>query len=155
MSSYQVLKNNDFASAQSQNDGVDAVPSNVLPPRIARPFATSKRIRAVQAVSGSTASAGQTSILKLQTGFGSGFLISNSVYLTFQLAVTQAANSFGFKGSCPSAFALINRLTISQSAVLEQIQNYGIYMTNVLKPWCSSANAENISCVNRRRYWPK
>lgn len=147
MSSFQILKNNDFASAASQDDGLNIVPSVVLPPRVGKPFQTSKKIRQVQAVSGSTAGPGQTSILKLQTGYGAGFLVPNSVYLTFQFYAVQAANTYGFKGSCPSAFSLINRLTLSQSAVIEQLQNYGIYLTNVLKPWCSSANSENISNI--------
>jgi hypothetical protein len=38
-------------------------------------------------------------------------------------------------------------LTLSQSAVIEQLQNYGVYLTNVLKPYASSANAENISNI--------
>ncbi len=148
MSLYQNLtKIYDVPDAQSQNDSVNQVPRSCLPPRVGRPFMARKQIRQIQAVSGATAGPSQTSIIKIPTGNGAGFMVAGSAYLNFRFAVTQASATWGFAGSLGDASALINRLTLSQSVILEQIQNYGLFSTNVVSPYATSANYSNISQV--------
>ena len=134
----------DYTYEMQQDDGVNAVPRSMNPARIARPVQCSKQIKNISAISGSTATSGQLSLIQLPFGAGSGFMKPGSAYLRFRYQGTQAAEgSHGFKGSVPSAQALIQRLTVSQNSNIELINEYGRLMTNVVYPLMTSADYMN------------
>jgi len=133
----------DYTYEMEQNDGVNVIPRGMNPSRIARPVQCSKQIKNIAAISGSTANSGNLSLVQLAFGAGAGFMKPGSAYLRFRYQGTQSANSHGFKGSVPSAQALIQRVTISQNSNIELINEYGRLMTNVIYPFMTSADYMN------------
>jgi hypothetical protein len=133
----------------AHNNGENAIPRAILPQRLAKPIPSRKIVKQIPAISGSTAGPSQTSIVRINTGNGAGFAVAGSFYLLFKLAVTQAANSWGFAGAVPDASALISRLTVSQSLPIEVIQNYNKYVTNIVKAYaCHSTNMNQDSVLS-------
>ena len=137
----------EYSLDAAHNNGENAIPRAILPQRLAKPVPSRKIIKQIPAISGSTAGPSQTSIVRINTSNGAGFAVSGSFYLLFKLAVTQAANTWGFAGSIPDASALINRLTVSQSLPIEVIQNYNKYVTNIVKPYATHSTNINQECV--------
>ncbi|NBP66959.1 MAG: hypothetical protein EBU66_20225 [Bacteroidetes bacterium] len=133
----------DYNYEAQQDDGVNVVPRSMNPARIARPVQCSKQIKNISAISGSTATSGQLSLIQLPFGAGAGFMKPGSAYLRFRYQGTQAANYHGFKGSVPSAQALIQRLTVSQNSNIELVNEYGRLMTNVIYPFMTSSDYMN------------
>ena len=131
-----------------QNDGVNAVPRSMLPSRISRPVQATKSIKNISAISGSTATSGQLSLIQLPYGAGAGFMKPGSSYLRFRYAGTQTANTHGFAGSCPTAQSLIQRLTISQNNSIELIQEYGKLVSNIIYPFMTTSDYQNSVALN-------
>ena len=146
MSSINALKT--YGVEVEQNDGINAVPRSMLPARISRPVQATKSIKNISAISGSTATSGQLSLIQLPYGAGAGFMKPGSAYLRFRYAGTQAANFHGFAGSCPTAQSLIQRLTVSQNNAVELINDYGKLVSNIIYPFMTSSDYQNTVAIN-------
>jgi hypothetical protein len=146
MSSINALKT--YGVEMEQNDGVNAIPRSMLPARISRPVQANKSIKNISAISGSTATSGQLSLIQLPYGAGAGFMKPGSAYLRFRYAGTQASNFHGFAGSCPTAQSLIQRLTISQNNSVELINSYGKLVSNIIYPFMTSSDYQNSVAIN-------
>ena len=138
MSVGSIYKSSILPNKEQQDDGVDSLPLSLIPARISRALPSKKSMKQIYAVSGVTSGPGQTSIIQFPNGANAGYLTAGSCYFFFKLTVTQASNSYGFKGSAPSAQSLINRLTVSCGSQLESINNYGMLCTNIISPFSSS-----------------
>jgi hypothetical protein len=146
MSVQSIYKSVSYPDASQQNDGTDGVPLTLIPARVSRAIPSKKSMRQITFQSGGSSGAGQTSIVSLPFGPGAGYMTAGSAYLSFKFAAIQALGTWGFKGSCPSASALINRLTISAGSTIESINNYSQLCTNVISPF-STSNALNIEAI--------
>lgn len=140
-SSINALK--DYAVESEQTDASNVIPRSMMPGRIGRPVQATKSIKNIGAVSGSTATSGQLSLFQLPYGAGAGFMKPGSAYVRFRYAGTQSADSHGFAGSVPTAQSLVQRLTISQNANIEMINEYGKLVSNVIYPFMTSADYLN------------
>lgn len=146
MSSINALKT--YGVEMEQRDGINALPRSMLPARISRPVQANKSIKNISAISGSTATSGQLSLIQLPYGAGAGFMKPGSAYIRFRYAGTQASNFHGFAGSCPTAQSLIQRLTISQNNSVELINDYGKLVSNIIYPFMTSADYQNSVAIN-------
>jgi len=139
-------KTTNLPSAIEQSDALSSIPLSLLPPRVARCCPSKTTLRQISFQSGQSAGPSQTSIVSLPWSSGANFMVAGSAYIYFKLGVTQASGTWGFSGSQPSAQALINRLTISCSSIIESIQNYNLLCTNVISPF-SMSNAANLDTI--------
>jgi hypothetical protein len=146
MSVQSIYKTYSLPDASQQDDGLSGIPLSLIPARVSRAIPSKKSMRQITFQSGASSGAGQTSIVSLPFGPGAGYMTAGSAYLSFKFAATQALGTWGFKGSCPSASALINRLTISAGSSIESINNYGLLCTNVISPF-STSNSLNIEAI--------
>ena len=146
MSSINPLKT--FTVEMEQNDGINQVPRSMLPSRISRSVSATKSIKNISAISGSTATSGQLSLIQLPYGSGSGFMKPGSAYLRFRYAGTQTANTHGFAGSCPTAQSLIQRLTVSQNNSIELINSYNKLVSNIIYPFMTTSDYQNSVALN-------
>jgi hypothetical protein len=140
-SSISALKS--YAIEMDQKDEVNAIPRSMLPARIARPVQATKSIKNITPISGSSITSGGQTTVQLPFGAGAGYMKAGSAYLRFRLSATQAADEFGFAGSCPSASSLIQRLTVAQNNNVELINEYGKLVSNIILPYCTSASYQN------------
>lgn len=136
----------DQAIDLQQNDAKGQVPRSILPPRLATPMPSTKQIRQIRAVSGLTASPQTTSIIRLPSGNGAGMMVCGSAYLQFKLQISQASDAWGFAQG-GDASALIQRITVQQSAILEQINNYNKYVNGILKAYCVTPDYNNVDAI--------
>lgn len=140
-SSINALKS--YGVEAEQTDASNVVPRSMMPARIGRPVQATKSIKNISAVSGSTATSGQLSLIQLPYGAGAGFMKPGSAYLRFRYQGTQTADSHGFAGSIPTAQSLIQRLTISQNNNIEMINEYGKLVSNVIYPFMTTSDYTN------------
>lgn len=140
MSAGSIYKTQNLPDKNQQDDGTDSLPLSLIPARISRALPSKKTMKQIFAISGVTSGPGQTSIIQFPNGAGSGYLTAGSSYLYFKLTVTQPSNTYGFKGACPSAQSLINRMTVNCGSQLESINNYGMLCTNIISPFSTSTS---------------
>ncbi|NBX73056.1 MAG: hypothetical protein EBQ89_02025 [Alphaproteobacteria bacterium] len=132
-----------YAIEMDQKDEVNAIPRSMLPARIARPVQSTKSIKNITPISGSSITSGGQTTVQLPFGAGAGYMKAGSAYLRFRFSATQTADEFGFAGSCPSASSLIQRLTVAQNNNVELINEYGKLVSNIILPYCTSASYQN------------
>lgn len=140
-SSINALKS--YAVEADQRSEVNAIPRSMLPASIARPVQSVKSIKNITPISGSSTTSGGQTTFQLPYGASAGFMKAGSSYVRFRFSATQAADSFGFAGGCPSAQSLIQRITVAQNNNLELINEYGKLVSNVIYPFMTSASYQN------------
>ncbi len=128
--------------------GEDNIPATLLPSGASKMIPCTAQLKSVRTQSANL-TAGSTALFQLQTGGGTGYLKSNSVYLTGSFRVTGTAitgiNNWRFNGptqatgvqvvgegsnkSTHGASAMIARLTIANGASqISQLTNYSAYV---------------------------
>ena len=132
-----------YAVEADQRSEVNAIPRSMLPASIARPVQSVKSIKNITPISGSSITSGGQTTVQLPFGAGAGYMKAGSGYLRFRFSATQAADTFGFAGSIPSAQSLIQRITVAQNNNLELINEYGKLVSNVIYPYMTSASYQN------------
>ncbi len=108
--------------------GSEDIPSSMLPDVKTKMIPCTSNLKSVR-TSSANIGAGSLALFQLNTGAGTGYLKSNSVYLrgSVTLTLTNGGGTWRFTGpqNVHSASALINRLTVSNgSQMLSQLTNY-------------------------------
>jgi hypothetical protein len=120
-------------------------PSSIVPDSIAQALPTVFKKQVIRPLGSNVASASQP--IDFQTNYANGsFIKAGSMYITANLKIKSAtATTYGFKGSVGTSQRLFNRLFIQAGGqTVEDIQFYNEWCTNVVHPFLTTAQNENV-----------
>lgn len=124
-------------------------PASIVPDAIRQALPTKFRKAVIKPIGGSSVSSGQP--LEFQTNFSNGsFLKAGSMYIIGTLTPTglTSGQTWGFKGSAGNSNRLWSRCTVSYgSQVIEDLNFYNQYATDVVAPFLASAQNENVQAA--------
>jgi hypothetical protein len=131
-----------IASSQSQ------VPQELMSSSAPRPLSSKIQHKVSNSQTATQTSSGQL-IFNLGCGSGQGFLKSGSVYLTCNVSVTQAADTWGFQNSNQLASSIILRDTLYLNGNVADQYNYVNKLRQGLVSHCSSDGyVKNDLCIS-------
>jgi hypothetical protein len=108
----------------------NAIPASLTPNTFSKPIKAEARVIQIPNNGGTISAGGQVTF---NIPSGNGYLRGNSCYLSAQVNVTQAANSYQFAGTEGSCASLFNRLTVTVGGTqIESVNNYGLLHNAIL-----------------------
>lgn len=134
-----------YATADAMVANAAMPPASIIPEAITQALPTEYRKQTIKPLGSNTVQQGQSVEWNLPFADGS-LLRAGSCYITADLnIVTSTATTFGFKGPAGTSQRLFNRLTVSYGGTqIEDLNFYGEWCTQVVHPYLSSAQNENV-----------